>query len=66
MNVRPVIKGVGQAVLDALEAIWPDMFVRKYAVTIVCERCSRPYTYWVKQIPNKGQMRRCCDSCVHY
>jgi hypothetical protein len=62
-NVGPV-RGIAlKALLDAFEAIWPNVFASKIANTIVCERCCRPFTYWTKDYRGPGRLRHYCDAC---
>lgn len=67
-NISAIPKGYGEVLLKAFQAIWQDdqnfFPSRKIAVTIQCERCCRPYTYWVKEYRPGGQLRHYCDSCI--
>ena len=61
-NVRQLAAEFENLVVSA----WREVFGYTIANTIVCERCTRPYTYWTKEPVKPGQLRHFCDTCANY
>ena len=62
-NITPVARGIGEILLDAFAAIWPDG-VRWHIIYRECGQCGRSFPYPALDCDGLTVRARLCTRCL--